>query len=99
MSKEQLLQYVISSAAHQDERNINKKVQTARGEFNKLNKEERQQALDAWLADEEGREEKDFVWEGDEMAKEFHNAFRTYKKARQEYINSINKQKEDNLLA
>ncbi len=99
MSKEQLLQYVIASAAHQDERNINKKVQTARGEFNRITKEERQHALESWLAEEEGREEKDFTWEGDEQVREFHNSFKAYKKARQEYINSINKQKDDNLQA
>lgn len=99
MSKEQLLQYVIASAAHQNERNINKKVQTARGEFNRITKEERQHALENWLAEEEGREEKDFAWEGDELVKEFHNSFKAYKKSRQEYINSINKQKEDNLQA
>ncbi|MGZ5302577.1 MAG: DUF349 domain-containing protein, partial [Bacteroidia bacterium] len=99
MSKEQLLQYVVTAAAHQNERNINKKVQSARGEFNRITKEERQHALENWLAEEEGREEKDFAWEGDDMVKAFHNAFKNYKKARQEYINSINKQKDDNLQA
>ncbi|RZK01636.1 MAG: DUF349 domain-containing protein [Flavobacterium sp.] len=71
----------------------------ARGEFNRITKEERQAALEGWLAEEEGREESGFVWEGDDLVKQFYNEFKNYKKARAEYINSINKAKDDNLSA
>lgn len=93
--KADLLKFVNEAIAHPDGRNINKKVQQARGEFNRIVREERAAAVEAWK--EEGHEESEYVPTEDPMLAEFNAAFKTYKKKRLEYINTLNIQKEENL--
>ena len=96
MGKEELLKFVTDASNYADGRNINKKVQTARGEFNRIVREERAEALQAWK--DEGNEG-EFEPEEDEIVNEFNRAFKAYKKKRLDYINNLNKQKDLNLEA
>jgi len=96
-SKDQLLEFVKNAASQPDGRNMNKKVQTARGEFNRIVRDERNEALETWKS--EGNEEGAFVPTLDPMLNEFNQGFKAYKKSRLDYISNLNVQKEENLVA
>ena len=93
--REELLKFVREAAAHPQGRNINKRVQQARAEFNRQLREARAEALEQWKG--EGNEEADFSPQEDPMAQEFNQLFKTYKKRRQEHIADLNHQKDVNL--
>jgi hypothetical protein len=97
MSKVQLLEFVQNAVNHADARNMNKKVQMARAEFNRIIREERNDALENWKA--EGHEEGAFVPEEEPLLRDFNQAFKGYKKSRLDYIANINVLKEQNLAA
>src|ERR1017187_4300084 len=95
MTLDQLLQFVITAASHTDGRNMNKRVQLARVEFNKIIRESRNEELEAWKAD--GHPESEFVPQEEPLLHDFNAAFKAYKKSRADYIVDLNIQKEKNL--
>jgi hypothetical protein len=97
MSKEHLLHFVQNAAAHADGRNMNKRVQQARAEFNRIIRDERNEAIENWKS--EGHDEASFVPAEEPLLSDFNSAFKSYKKSRLEYISNLNVQKEQNLVA
>lgn len=95
MSREELLQYAQTAAENPRGKNIGRRVQQAKSEFNRLSREQNEEALVNWKA--EGNEETDFKPAPDSLTDQFNAAFKAYKKNRQQYINELNQQKEDNL--
>jgi hypothetical protein len=95
MSREELVQYVKDAYNKQNERDINKRVQIARAEFNRQTKDAFEHAEPEAAA--EGEEIKESKIPADTLSYEFQSAFKAFKKRRQEYINDLNKQKDENL--
>jgi hypothetical protein len=94
-SKEELLAFVKNAAAKPQGKNIGRKVQQAKSEFNRLVREQNDELKENWT--EEGNEEVDFIPEVDPLVQDFNAAFKEFKKSRQAYINQLNQEKEGNL--
>jgi len=91
-----IMKVVENALDHPESRNENKKVQIARAEFFKIVNEEKKELLEKFVSD--GNDPQDFDPTPDPIVKDFNLLFRSFKKKRQEYIESLNKQREDNLL-
>jgi hypothetical protein len=97
MSKEQLLHFVQNASNHAEGRNMNKRVQQARAEFNRVIRDERNDALETWKS--EGHDEASYIPAEEPLLSDFNSAFKSYKKSRLDYISNLNVQKEQNLIA
>lgn len=94
--KNELLK-IVQDAIHSAESRIsNINVQHARSEFFKIVEEEKREAKEKFEA-EEGNEGAEFTMPADPLVRDFNQAFRAFKKKRQEYIADLNRQKELNL--
>lgn len=96
MSREELVAYVKEAFNKQNERDINKKVQIARAEFNRKTKEAFEPA-EPTASTEEGETPAETKISADTLSYEFQTAFKAFKKRRQDYIVELNHQKDDNL--
>jgi hypothetical protein len=98
MGREELVAYVKDAHDKQNERDINKKVQVARAEFNRKTKETfEEKEPEAAAAAEEGETPAETKISADTLSYEFQSAFKAFKKRRQDYINELNHQKDENL--
>jgi hypothetical protein len=96
MSRDELVTYVKEALDKQNERDINKKVQIARAEFNRKTKEAFEPAESTESA-AEGETSGETKIAADTLSYEFQSAFKAFKKRRQDYINELNHQKDENL--
>ena len=97
LTPKEIMKAVESALEHPESRHENKKVQIARAEFFKIINEEKKELLEKFVSD--GNDPQDFAPPADQIVKDFNLLFRSFKKKRQEYIESLNKQRETNLIS
>jgi len=97
LTPKEILKAVESALDHPESKHENKKMQVARAEFFKFINEEKKELLEKFVSD--GNDPEDFEPEPNPLVKDFNLLFRSFKKKRLEYVESLNKQREDNLLA
>lgn len=95
LSKEEVTQTLEDLVKNANVVEIKKQVSLLRSRFLQLLKEDKEQALQAFLANDGNRE--DFKYEPDEVAKRFDKAFGLYKEAKIRYNEELEKEKEKNL--
>ncbi len=94
-SKEELLEFAIDLNNQDQIRRLDKYLKPLKSRFDKLFIEERQAALDAFVAD--GNERDDFEFRGDEQTKKFQDYYDLLREKRNKHYAEFEKRKEDNL--
>lgn len=94
-TKAELLEFAIDLNTNDQIRRLDKYLKPLKARFDKLFIEERQSALDAFVA--EGNERDDFEYRGDDESKKFQDYYSLLREKRNKYHAEFEKRKEDNL--
>ncbi len=96
-NKKQLVQVLESLLKSSDISQVGKILKEIKPVYDELYAVQKSKALKKYL--EEGGEKDGFEYKEDELDRRFHEAYHTLKERRYNYINSLDKQREDNLKA
>lgn len=94
-TKSELLEFAIDLNTNDQIRRLDKYLKPLKARFDKLFIEERQSALDAFVA--EGNERDDFEFRGDDESKKFQDYYSLLREKRNKHHAEFEKRKEDNL--
>jgi hypothetical protein len=94
-TKTELLEFAIDLNHHDQINRLDKYLKPLKARFDKLFIEERQTALDAFVA--EGNERDDFEFRGDDESKKFQDYYSLLREKRNKHHAEFEKRKEDNL--
>lgn len=94
-SKAELMEFAIDLNNHDQIRRLDKYLKPLKARFDKVFIEERQTALDAFVA--EGNERDDFEFRGDDESRKFQDYYDLLREKRNKHHAEFEKRKEDNL--
>ena len=94
--KKQLVDFIVSLKAEDDMRKVDRMLKQLKPKFDEIYHEQRQNALDQFLA-VEGNTEEDFEYRGEELDERFNDYYGLLKDRRNQYFRDLENQKESNL--
>lgn len=97
LGKTELVGWVKKIAGVDDFRVIDHLFKDLGSRYDEMFGEERKRALEAFLS-EEGNEESDFEYHGDDLDKEFQTLYENLRYRRSHYFHQLEKEKEENLI-
>lgn len=95
-SKDELLDVLRKVAAMQNMRTLDKALKEIRPHFDQIYEKEKDEALKAFTA-EEGNDEADFVYKGEEVDQKFLELYENLRFKKQRYFSELEKSKDENL--